>query len=301
MNNEQAAAAEMYLFLAQWLRTPEASTAWTSIPAFGPSLEALEAQLGIMDQSSPDQRFADGVGTDKADARATVLSSLKVLSAALSFRARQTSDMELLTAARLGSTDAKASTVAFIGLARRLYDLGEAQLPYLSGLGITAATQDALLADINRFQSLSLAPRQARQQQRAATTAVRAALAEARRIVSGLLDPLAVVVGATHPDFLERYRTMRRIKDKPTRVRALSVSVRDAATGAPIAGAVGVLEGPRSDRKKTAAGGAFRIQNLPEGSYTLAVSAPGYAPQQRVFSRGATDAVVLELSLEAAA
>jgi hypothetical protein len=128
-----------------------------------------------------------------------------------------------------------------------------------------------------------------------AAVAVRAtrarATAEVARIIgaintllSGTMDRLALVLGASNPAFAEGWTIRRAIVDPATRTRALSVQVVSVAGGQrlPVGGAQAVIN-PGGLRKKASPKGRFYVQNLKAGAHTLTVRAPGLPDTEVAF------------------
>jgi hypothetical protein len=68
-------------------------------------------------------------------------------------------------------------------------------------------------------------------------------------------------------------------------VVSIAGTVRDAATGAPIAGAlVELAEGPRQGRQSSQPDGSYFFVDLPKGSYRLRVSVPGLAGRYQAYA-----------------
>jgi outer membrane protein assembly factor BamB len=78
---------------------------------------------------------------------------------------------------------------------------------------------------------------------------------------------------------------------------AISGTVVDAETAAPIAGVEVVLAGPQAGTATTGADGAFAFADLLPGDYTLTVGRPGYLPQtvSATVAEGETTTVEVEL------
>jgi hypothetical protein len=102
------------------------------------------------------------------------------------------------------------------------------------------------------------------------------------------IDTLVEVVKVSQPNFYNEYRNVRKVISTGNGSFALKGSATELNSGDPVAKATftfaptnGLLKSAVANSKdnivkKTAAKGKFNIKSMPEGTYTVTITKPGY-------------------------
>ncbi|NVO08786.1 MAG: carboxypeptidase regulatory-like domain-containing protein [Bacteroidales bacterium] len=201
----------------------------------------------------------------------------------------------------------QAADTAVRDYAQIAYDCAQPIVATLANYGITAATQTQLLAAINAYNDSIGKPGAARTEGGQTTAQLKELFKTADAALANM-DAAVEIVRLTHVNFYDGYHKARRIINKGAGSLAVRGMVTDAATGAPLGGAVvtftlddgGAKVKSVKDEpdvvKKSAVKGGFNIKSLLAGVYTVTIKKPGYADQVTTIT--VTDGEMSEFNIQ---
>lgn len=165
-------------------------------------------------------------------------------------------------------------------------DAGDANLAALKDYGVTKAALDDLQTQIDRYSADTPKTRAAISRRKTTTANLAALFDETDTLLKDRMDRLVQTFKATNPDFIQTYETARRIVKPPSTATQLKGIITNKANGSSVKNAT-VTAAPNaadppdgSDRipfsTLSDAAGAYSFKPLPNGAYTLTVTALGY-------------------------
>lgn len=180
-----------------------------------------------------------------------------------------------------------------------IYDRANANVAALATYGVTAAILTGLQTAITNFNAAIPKPRLGINDKKQATTQL-ASLLDNVDINLSKIDTLVEIVRITQVNFYRGYKNARRIVETGVGSLALKGSAFELNSSEPIQNATftftlndntlraGVTSensnGAEKIVKKTAAGGSFNIKSMPEGTYNVIVTKPGYKNKEVTIS-----------------
>jgi 5-hydroxyisourate hydrolase-like protein (transthyretin family) len=185
-----------------------------------------------------------------------------------------------------------ASAIAARNKAQAIYNAVNPIVASLSTYGVTAAVLTALKSAIDAFAAAIPTPQLSVSDRKELNLKMDRTLDDAELQLSKI-DAMVEVVRLTQPVFYSQYKDARRIIISNNSL-SLKGNVLDAETGKALSGVqlnieplaeqtskMAVLSSTKTSsiKRLTAPKGGFRIKNLPQGSYQLKASIPGYADQ----------------------
>ena len=161
-----------------------------------------------------------------------------------------------------------------------IYDRANANVAALSTYGVTPALLTAFLTTLNAYNVSIPKPRLGIADKKEATEQ----LAKLLKSVDDnftKIDTLIEIVRTSQPNFYNEYKIARKIVETGVGSLAVKGKITDSVSGKGLKGATvnfrhTTNKGMKSIIKKTAEKGGFNIKSLPEGSYSVTVSKPGY-------------------------
>lgn len=191
-------------------------------------------------------------------------------------------------------TDSELRKLADTKLKARAQGIHALALTNTAGLapyGITPEVTARLLANINAYDTAIPQPKlginDAKQ-----NTAKLDALFKDNDGQLKKTDAVIELVKTSHPDFYNSYKNLRKVVTTGKGKLAMQVMVKDAVTGEGIQKVMVVIEEANGDGKKQMSGaelvknvkhtskkGGFKLKSLPEGTYTITASKPGFATE----------------------
>lgn len=292
MKDKQSAYRSMLMDVAQTMS--EFAAIWFD----NPTATALNAKINTavsgMMQNAVEQRASLSTET-KAKRRLDLQAALLQVAKGLRAYAIVSNRPELLKDANLTDNKlTKSSEVQLLGIYKRIADIATSYLLDLAPYGITNLSLNDLATKSTAFSTMVGTPAQQIQRRKEAT----ARLEEFRK--SGLeacqkLDHLMVIFEQSAPKFVEKYRVSRKLRNPPTRERALQLKITNVA-GAPVADALVEIKESKLKRWSTAKGQVY-VQHLKAGKHLMRVEAPGYPVHELEFKTTANVRRILVVKL----
>lgn len=169
---------------------------------------------------------------------------------------------------------------ALAPVCRIIHDRAAENLDALRDYGITPQKLAAFDTAINDYAAKSPKTRTAIANRQAHNANLRELFKQADDILKNQMDGLMKNFRTTHPDFYNAYLAAREVIDPHTTVTQLKGTVIDAADEKPIKGAtVTIVELNKS--KNTNLNGEYSFKPAENGTFTLKIEKPGYAPYQK--------------------
>ena len=169
---------------------------------------------------------------------------------------------------------------------QNIHDAGVANLAALADYGIMQAALDNLQAQIDAYSADTPKTRAAISQRKTTTGNLAALFDETDTLLRDRMDRLVQTFKAAYPDFVQTYEATRRTIKPPTTVTQLKGVIINKTTGSPVKNATvtatpNPTEPPNiNDRTPFSAlsdaAGAYSFKPLPNGAYTITVTAIGY-------------------------
>lgn len=163
-------------------------------------------------------------------------------------------------------------------LCMRYYEIATENLTELANFGITKEVLDAFKQEIDQYEAVVPAPRNAQ----AEKTRYKNNLAELFKkgdfILKSQIDKLVLQLKKTNPNYYMEYKTNRRIVSSSSTSTALAITVKDAATNLPIVGASIMLDAIKWEALTDKQGQAT-AKPVPLGFYSATIKKEGYETQ----------------------
>ena len=285
MNNLQENRLSMYLAVRDFLISNNGTT--KELPNFEASFSELQNKIKEI-QSIAEVQKSDtrGFAKQKKQLREKLITLTLDTSHKLNAFAKFSGDLKLQSEVKM--TRSKLNKAADTGLrdyARIIYDKADSNLEALSGYGVTADSQKEFLTTINDYNASIAGPRVARTEIARATRKL-TVLFEDTDLLLDNIDAAIGILKISQPGFYNGFKTARKVVDSGSGSLALRGYAVESTDGTAIRGVTFSFrpvdprimgpDGPKEIIKKTAAKGIFLIRNLPQGTYSVTVSKPGY-------------------------
>jgi len=170
-------------------------------------------------------------------------------------------------------------------------------IPY----GLTLEVLDAYKQAIDNYQISVPSPRNARADKSAYRVKLTGLFKKADDLLKNKIDKLSLSLKKTAPDYIEAYKSNRRIVNSGANTTALRIVIKDGATGEILNGATIQIEALNI---KTVANknGEVMVRPIPQGTHTLVIEKEGYQAQILIGQKatlGKTNTVEVILKKEA--
>lgn len=305
MNNLQENRLSMYLAVRDFLISNSGIT--KGLPNFETIFSELQNKISEIQSIAEIQKSdTKGFAKQKQQLREKLINLTLDTAHKLNAFAMFSSDTKLQSEVRM--TRSKLNKAADTGLrdyAQIIHDKAQANLETLTGYGVTAETQKELLATISDYNASIAGPRVARTETAQATKKL-TILFENTDLILENIDAAIGILKISQPGFYNGFKTARRIVITGSGSLSLKGFAIDSITSSAIRGVTftfipvnkGVpgAEGSAGIVKKTAAKGIFFIKNMPQGTYTVKASKPGY--KEKVVSVVVAAGEMTELRVE---
>ncbi|MET0752768.1 MAG: carboxypeptidase-like regulatory domain-containing protein [Pyrinomonadaceae bacterium] len=158
---------------------------------------------------------------------------------------------------------------------QNIHDKGVENKDALEDYGVTTKALADLQAAITSYTATSPKPRAARSQRSTLKNNVVQLFREADNILKNQMDKLIVAFRKTHPDFYNTYFKLRDIPESRTTTTQLKGVITNSADETPVKNAfVTVVEIARTAKTKST--GEYCFKPLPNGTFTVRVTAEGF-------------------------
>ncbi len=273
---------------------PPYSAITAPLPTFTSSYALLVSTINQILVISEAQDFKKtGIAGSKSLLRANLCSLLADYSRKLVAYATFTGNTVLLNEIKISESDLKRLPDAvFRTKGQEMYDRAQSNVAALAAYGILPATQTTLQGHIASFTASIPKPRLGIDEKKQATQQL-AALFDTMDTALENMDVAIEIVHSSQVNFYNGYKSAREIIKTGATTLSVKGVITDAATGAPIQGAIiefvpadaAVLmakagrsvPSPVSVSKKSAVKGGIKVKSLPAGTYLVTVKKVGYA------------------------
>jgi hypothetical protein len=184
----------------------------------------------------------------------------------------------------------KSSDVNLVSIAQVIHDSANANVAALATYGITAAILTTMQTSITNFSGAIPKGRVGTTDGEQSTQQL-ATLFNTLKTNWAKIDKLVEMVKTAQPNFYQEYHNVRKVISTGNGSFALQASATELNSSEPISKATftfapsnGLLKSVVANSKdnivkKTAAKGKFNIKSMPEGTYTVTITKPGYKDQ----------------------
>lgn len=285
MNRRQESKLSMYLAVRDFLLQNSETT--KGLPNFEANFLDLQGTIGKI-QSIAEVQKSDTKGFAKEKQRlrdelvSLVLENSYKLHAYASFKG----DVKLQSASKI--TRSKLSSAPDTGVrdyAQIIFDMAEARKEILPEYGITNESQSRMIESIAKYNASLSGPRVAKTENVQATRQLNTLFEHADELV-GAISIAIGIIRLAKPLFFKGFETARRIVNASGSSFSLRGMAVDSVNGVTLTGvkfiftrkrdALAADENPTEIVRKTRGKGTFLIKSIPEGTYAVTVTKPGY-------------------------
>ena len=309
MNKLQESRFDMYIAVRDFLLKNTELT--KGLPNFDANFTGLQETIEKIQAIAEEQKEnMKGFAKEKHEIRAKLLTLVLDNSEKLHAYATFSNNVKLQESVKM--TKSKLDRARFAGLkdyAQIIYDKAESNIDALISYGITKETQAEMGEYISRYNAALSGPKVATTDTVQATKNLSFLFEHADL----LLDAITIAIGIikiAQPVFLSGFKSATTISNAGNRYVALKAVAVDNKSGKAIKGAKFLLrpldvtltngEIAAEIVKTTKAKGIFYIKNMPEGTYAVTVSKPGYKSKVASVVIANNEMTVLNVELEAA-
>jgi hypothetical protein len=205
----------------------------------------------------------------------------------------------------------KSSDVNLVSIAQVIHDSANANVAALATYGVTAAILTTMQTAITNFSGAIPKGRVGTTDGEQSTQQL-ATLFNTLKTNWAKIDKLVAMVQTAQPNFYQEYLNVRKVISTGNGSFALQASATEINSGEPISKATftfapsnGLLKSAATNGKdnivkKTAAKGKFNIKSMPEGTYTVTITKPGYKDQVVTINVVSGELAKLDVILEKA-
>jgi len=297
MTNNQESRLSMAMAESAYLAANSTITA--NLPNFSTYFTPIQAGITSIQTIREQQEFdKTGITVNKSQQRTTLIAQAIDVERRVIAYATNVNNAVLLAETSYTESDLKRSPDTVLkDRCQVIYDRANTNVAALATYGVTAAILTSLQAAITNFNAAIPKPRIGIADKKLATEQL-VTLFDTLDSNFAKIDVLVEMVKATQVNFYNEYRTLRKIIDTGSGALALKGSATDLQSGEPIqhatftfqpattaqlkamsSSATGNGNGNGHIVKKTAAKGNFNVKTMPEGTYTVTITKPGYKDQ----------------------
>jgi hypothetical protein len=290
MTNEQESRQSMYLAVRDF-SSPNTSIT-TNLPNYTSNLTIVTNTITQIQSIGEQQKFdKTGITEGKNQLKTLLITTTADNSRKLTAYAKFTNNPTLLGEVKFTESDLKrCADTALKDYAQIVYDRAQTNVASLTNYGITAATQTAFLTAINNYNAVLASPRVGITVKSQATKQLVTLFKTADDALANM-DTAVEIIRLSQANFYNGYKTARKIVDTGIGSLALKGTANDLQSGEPIQNATFTFKpattllkaassnGNNNIVKKTATKGSFNIKSMPEGTYSVTITKPGYKDQ----------------------
>lgn len=306
MTTNQESKLNMYLAVRNFIIQNE--TISKAIPKLAPCYASLESTISQIQSIGELQKdVKTGFAKDKKRLREALIIIAADNSRKLAAVAKFSRNETLMDKVRFNITELKRMTdVALKDYAEIIYEKVESNLDKLAEYENSPETQKVFRETISAYNTSLSTPRSGIAERRQATKRLVILFEEADLYIEEM-DFAIGAVQLKNPDFINGYKTVRKIVDTSSGSLALKATALDKANRTPVKGVLFTFspDGSKTDTfggngkisKKTAEKGNFNIKSMTAGTYKVLVSKPGYVDKEVTVSvaDGERSEMVVEL------
>ncbi len=311
MNTGQENHLGMYLSKRDY--SLQNATITANLPNYPANLTILQNTIPLIQSTAEQQKIDKKGGTSgKKQLAASLISIAADDARKLTAYAKFTNNPTLLGEVHITESEFKNFTDTDLkDYAQIIYDRAQTNIAALTTYGITAVTQTAFLAAINAYNASLSVPRVNTTVKSQATKQLVVLFATADAAIENM-DAAVEIIRLSQPNFYNGYKTASKVINTSSGSLAAKGTVKDSITGEGLVGAM-VKISPNDKTiilklanekgeliKRTSQKGGFNVKSLPEGSYTVTISKPGYKDQIVTMNITNGELTVLHIKLEKA-
>jgi hypothetical protein len=305
MTTNQENKLNMYLAVRNFIIPNDAVA--KAIPNFSASYEALQNTITEIQSIGEAQKdVKTGFAKDKKRLKEALITIAADCSRKLAAVAKFTKNETLMDKVRFSISELRRMTdVALKDYAEIIFNKVAANIDKLTEYEITPDTQKAFTDAIAAYNASLSTPRYGIAEKSQATKKL-AVLFEAADTSIKEMDYAVGTILLKNPDFINGFKTVRKLVETSAGNIALKASARELVSGEPVRGVLfsfrsNGLQGLTGNgdgeiRKKTARKGSFNLKKMPAGTYKVVVSKPGYKDKETAVS--VADGEMSELVVE---
>ena len=297
MTNKQESYLNMAMVSSAYLAANSTITA--NLPSFSTYFTPLQSGITTIQSIREQQEFdKTGIAVNKNQLKATLISQAIDVARRVVAYATNVNNAVLLAETSYTESDLKKSPDTVLkDRCQVIYDRANTNAAALATYGVTAAILTTLSTSITNFNAAIPKPRLGIADKKQATDQL-ATLFDTLDGNFTKIDTLVEMVRVTQVNFYNEYRTTRKIIDTGTSFLALKGTATEMQSGEPVQNATFTFQpvsavqlkamsssasgngnGNGHIVKKTATKGSFNIKSMPEGTYTVTITKPGYKDQ----------------------
>jgi hypothetical protein len=238
-----------------------------------------------------------GTTEQKENMRIALMQDLMPIADILVLYGKVTKQDQFASDAKTNPTKLRRYTEkALVGYATKLLDVANSITPAtIAPYGLTPAMLTNAQAKLVTFTGAMGKPRHQIAEAVRGTNELEELIEDMMEIMTERMDPAAAVLQYTEPAFYAEYKTAREIIDPSFNTRALTVNI-TTSTGQAIPGAT-VSINPGNISRQSGATGAFFLNTLTEGPYTMSIAKSGYDNKTVNFSIVGNDPLTLNVQM----
>ena len=309
MTTNQENKLNMYLAVRNFIIPNDAVV--KAIPNFSACYSTLQNTITEIQSIGEAQKdVKTGFAKDKNRLKEVLITIAADNSRKLAAVAKFTKNETLMDKVRFPISELRRMTdVALKDYTEIIYAKVDANLDRLAEYEITSDTQKVFMDAIANYNASLSTPRLGIAEKSQATKKL-AVLFDCADAALKEMDFAVSTILLKNPDFINGYKTVRKLVDASAGTIALKATARDMASGDPVRGVLfsfhadGAKEisgnGNGGITKKTADKGSFNVKTMPAGTYHVVVSKPGYKDKEATVSVADGERSVLVVELEKA-
>lgn len=308
MNNLQENRLSMYLAVRDYLL--QYSEITKDLPNYDQHFTELQKAIGEIQSIAEIQKSdTKGYAKQKQSFREKLITLTLDVSHKMNAFAKFNGNLMLQTEVKMTrSRLLRATDTGLRDFAQIIYAKAKANLEPLKGYGVTSETQAEFLDTINKYNASLSGPRVAKTETVQATKQLTVLFNKADLMLENI-DAAIGIIKYSQSNFVNGFKTAKKIVSAGTGSLALKGSAIDTKSGTAIKGVKFIFKSdniymasgvPPEFVKTTADKGSFIIKSMPQGTYTVTISKPGY--KEKVVSVVVAEGEMTELRvmLEAA-
>lgn len=287
---------------------------WVANAAFAATYNLWVAKIPLIEQNRDAQTLGTtGITTDKTVKRALLTEKALFMANRLQSYANATNNPELLESVQYTASDLKkARDTDLIGICNTLYSKANTNAAALVNYGVSAGMITDLQVAIATYAATLARPQAAKSQTKTATENLTRLFKEADDLLTKRLDLDIELFKASKPEFYSQYNTARIIIGTGGNGVSVMGKAILAGNGEPVKGVTftftpsnGQMKAVAAETlkpivKKSTAKGNFRIANMPEGAYNVAIAKTGFKEQALAITVVKGETTSLQVQLEKA-
>lgn len=307
MTNKQESHLNMYLSVRDFLN--QNATLVGALPNFPATVTTFQNSITQIQQTAELQEIdKSGIVTNKKQLRATLVTQAVDVARRVAAYATFVNNSTLLQEVNYTESDLnKSSDEKLKNRTQIIYDRANTNLAALATYGVTAPILTALLNDITAYNTAIPKPRLGITETKQATDQL-ALLFDGAESSLNKIDMLIETLRISQPNFYVGYSEVRMIVNTGIGSIALKALATEIGTAIPIKGVTFSFvpdmklmkavngNGHSQIVKITADKGMFHIKHMPEGTYQVTVTKPGY--KDKVVTVSVANGEMTELDVE---